>query len=221
MLYQPASWHTSIGRCLPGSLALIEYCHRVGFGDAGCYNDRAVRGAAAPSLHREGRAVDITPGARNTGWMDALCDVLTQHYEALGVQQIIWNHRSWRCDRTGTKWKPYYGTDPHTSHSHIELNWWGANNVTVEHILATLHPVLQTPSTPQIPTTPRRRKMFQFGERTLDGNEMVWFYDGTRLIPLGGMGQTHAGLNSTGAAPYIGVLPAHECAHLKNVYGIA
>lgn len=43
------------------SVALERYAVARGFGTAGIFNPRNVRGGTALSLHAEGRAVDLTP----------------------------------------------------------------------------------------------------------------------------------------------------------------
>jgi hypothetical protein len=131
MRYEPATT-PSLGP-QPGALALRDYAHSCGFGDAGIFNNRAVRGGSALSLHAEGRAVDITPAG---GDLSAFCERLIAAHETLGVQQIIWQRRVWRCDRPG--WRAYTGTDPHTSHAHVELTRHAAATLTVEAIASVL-----------------------------------------------------------------------------------
>ncbi|USQ80225.1 peptidoglycan-binding protein [Ornithinimicrobium faecis] len=84
------------------------------------------------SEHYDGRAVDWQldagdPQERRIG--DAAVTWLTANdgeaARRLGIQSIIWNHRSWHS--SGGVWQGYVGQSPHTDHVHISLNWDGAN----------------------------------------------------------------------------------------------
>jgi hypothetical protein len=120
----------------PGALALEAYALALGHGSAGIFNPRNVRGSVSTlSLHAEGRAVDITPGDAGADALTGLVDLLVWHHQALGVQQVIWHRRSWRVGRA---WEPYGGTDPHTSHAHVELTRAAADGLTVETIEAVI-----------------------------------------------------------------------------------
>lgn len=136
MRYEPARWDTRVGSCTPGGRALINWAHRNRFSDKGCFNDRAVRGLGTPSLHREGRAVDLTPGRRTWTDFDQLVHQLVEHHQTLQIQQVIWNRRVWTV---GRNWRAYSGSaGPHLDHAHVELTWHGARHLTVELIDATL-----------------------------------------------------------------------------------
>lgn len=136
MRYEPARWDTRVGSCTPGGRALINWAHRNGFSDKGCFNDRAVRGSGTPSLHREGRAVDLAPGRRTWTDFDQLVHQLVEHHQTLQIQQVIWNRRVWTV---GRNWRTYSGSaGPHLDHAHVELTWHGARHLTVELIDATL-----------------------------------------------------------------------------------
>lgn len=142
MIYERATWTAKVGRCQPGALALMAHAHSIGLGDLGCYVDRPIRGATdVPSIHREGRAVDLTKGRLDDGWLTAYVERLVSKFEPLGVQQVIWQRRFWRCD-AGDGWHPYRGADPHTSHSHVELTWGAAAHLTQADIAAQFAPVL-------------------------------------------------------------------------------
>jgi hypothetical protein len=134
MRYEPA---TAIGTGpTPGALALERWCVERGYGTAGIYNPRNVRGSSSTlSLHAEGRAFDLTAGNRSDDDVTQLVDQLVRHCDALGVQMVIWQRRSWRIGRS---WQPYSGADPHTSHAHIELTRDAAAHLTLEHLERTL-----------------------------------------------------------------------------------
>lgn len=136
--YEPASWDTPAQGCRPGALALLDYVHSIGFGDVGCFNDRAITGTTdVPSVHREGRAVDITEGNRPVGDLDELTEVLAGNYAALGVQLVIYNGREWSV--TTAAWRFYDGpAGPHADHAHVELCREAAEANTVELYRDTL-----------------------------------------------------------------------------------
>lgn len=124
--YQPAT--TPSGGPTPGALALRDYARSLGFGDAGIYNNRPVRGGTSLSVHAEGRAIDITMGRRSVADLTAFINQLIAN-PALGIQQVIWQRQYWRPD---TGWRPYRGVNPHTDHAHIELTREAAGSLTVE-----------------------------------------------------------------------------------------
>lgn len=129
------------GGCLPGAKALQFVClewHDT-FRNLGCYNDRSIRGASVPSLHRDGRAIDVGVDVNNTASgdaMDALTHTLVEHYAELGMQQLIWYERIWTV---GKGWRDFNGSaGPHHDHAHIELTKYAAANLTVETCQAVL-----------------------------------------------------------------------------------
>jgi hypothetical protein len=142
-IYEPAT-HDSHGES-PGAQALRAYCLAKGFGSAGIYNPRNVRGGSTLSLHAEGRAFDLTRGDNDDADITDLCMALVFMSGPLGIQQVIWQRADWRCS---SGWTPYGGVDPHTSHAHIELTRWAASHLTV----ATLRLLLDTPLGDDMPT---------------------------------------------------------------------
>ena len=136
MRYEPAS-RVALGP-QPGALALRDYAHSLGFGDAGIFNPRNVRGSTSTlSLHAEGRAVDLTPGSRGAGALTELVHRLVEQHQQLGVQQVIWQRSVWTV---GRGWRPYSGTDPHTGHAHVELTRSAAAGLTVDTLREVLDP---------------------------------------------------------------------------------
>lgn len=137
--YVPATDRDN-GGPTPGAVALRDWIlanHGDGtFRSAGIYNYRPVRGATSPSLHGEGRAVDIgvTRSADPAG--GRLAAALRADHADIGVQSIIWNRQIWSCHRDWEGWRRYSGSDPHTSHLHVELNPEAAAGLTPA-ILAT------------------------------------------------------------------------------------
>ncbi len=152
--YEPASWDTPIAGCQPGAVALIDYAHSLGFGDLGCFNDRSIAGTDIPSLHREGRAVDLTVGDKPE-WFRLILDDLVDVHAVLGVQQIIYDGSFWRVGNDG--WRLLADdADPHRSHAHIELTWRGATDNTAELYADTIAHEAVPPTTadPEEETVP-------------------------------------------------------------------
>lgn len=103
--------------------------------DLGIYNCRDTRGGSSLSLHAEGRAWDAGfPYIHPDG--TALADLLVEHSNILCIQRVIWNRHEW--DNRGGGWEPYTGSDDHTTHLHIELNWYGAEHLTERVVIETL-----------------------------------------------------------------------------------
>lgn len=98
----------------------------------GIYNNRAVRGGVALSLHAEGRAIDFgypyRVGGTENGWR--LANWLLAHHQALGVQQIIYARNIWRNTRDTEGWRHYGGTAAHHEHVHAELTRLAAANLS-------------------------------------------------------------------------------------------
>lgn len=143
MYYEPANPASSppAGGCQPGAKALQFVCleWHPSFRNLGCYNDRSIRGAAMPSLHRDGRAIDVGVDVSSTesgDAMDSLVDAIVAGYLSLGVQQVIWYEQVWTV---GKGWRDFTGSaGPHHDHAHIELTKYAAANLTVETAQAVL-----------------------------------------------------------------------------------
>jgi hypothetical protein len=75
--------------------------------------------------------------------MRALADGFVAHAHdgpAPWLQEVIYDHRIWRSyynDFQGA-WESLEADDPHTSHVHWALTWWGAHNLTEPLIRAIL-----------------------------------------------------------------------------------
>lgn len=97
----------------------------------GIYNCRDIVGGDTTSLHSEGRAYDCglpMVGGRGNPIGYEIIDRLGQIGDVTGVQLIIFDRKKWSLKGDGL---PYTGLAPHYDHLHIELNWWGATNMTV------------------------------------------------------------------------------------------
>lgn len=125
------------GGAQPGAAALLAALlarwSSAGAYSSGIYNCRDVRGGSTPSVHSEGRAIDL--GIRDKAVGDRIAAQLLAAAPSIGLQQIIWNRRS---IRPGSTWRSYNGVNPHTDHLHIELNWHGARTLTPQAADAAL-----------------------------------------------------------------------------------
>jgi hypothetical protein len=127
----------------PGARALMSwflgaYAAR-GARNDGIYNCRNQRGAKVLSIHCEGRAADLGCKAGDS-WAQALANLLVAKSKELGVQCVIYNRRIWSGAYPSAGWRPYHGTDPHTTHLHVELSWASARSLTVARIKSVLTP---------------------------------------------------------------------------------
>jgi hypothetical protein len=85
----------------------------------GIYNPRNIAGTQTPSLHAEGRALDIglsvtVPDEKLVG--DQLFGVFVRSATLVGFQEIIWNRQIWSHAHPAVH--RYHGHDPHTGHIH-------------------------------------------------------------------------------------------------------
>ena len=105
------------GRQLPAVAALGQYLVGRYGGSFQGYNCRPnTADASQLSQHGTGRALDYFPESLAEG--SAVAELLVEHWEAWGVQLVIWNRRDWTC---AAGWTSYGGPNPHTDHLHIEL----------------------------------------------------------------------------------------------------
>jgi hypothetical protein len=97
------------------------------------YNCRSVRGGSSPSVHSEGRAVDIfipmRNGTANNAKGDIIANWLIDNAKEIGVQYLIWDRSSWKASGSPAQ-KCYTGTHPHNDHIHVELTWKAARKQT-------------------------------------------------------------------------------------------
>jgi hypothetical protein len=109
----------------------------------GVYNNRPIRNGRSLSVHAEGRALDIgVPVSSDTG--DRLYKVLKNAAKALGIQQILWDGKGWRCDRGEFKTSPKVA-ELHKDHLHIELNRMAASQLKPSEVARALKQTLVSP----------------------------------------------------------------------------
>lgn len=147
--YEAASWSTNQTGCMAGAIALGQALAAhfptllVNKGIYGCFNDRAIVGSDVPSLHREGRALDVgvpqaERGDRGAGWRAACA--LAGSATRLGVQLELWDRHTFRAYGPAPwHWQAMReGTAPHVDHIHVEMRWNGARTLTARHATAVL-----------------------------------------------------------------------------------
>jgi len=89
--YEPApGWDSpAAGRCRPGMVHLRDFLTYIyGADNLGCYGDRPMTGGSSPSLHRDGRAIDIGFNGILDKREDAF-DFLVRHSAELGIQIVL------------------------------------------------------------------------------------------------------------------------------------
>jgi len=111
----------------PGVLALREYCLRRWPGlrsqiKGGVLCCRKIAGSDEPSLHAQGRAVDLMVPSLSDPVGDEVANFIRTHASAIGVHELIWNRRIATPTR-GWAWRSYSGVNPHTDHVHVGLGW--------------------------------------------------------------------------------------------------
>jgi hypothetical protein len=204
--------------------------------DLGIVRDCAIGGT---SEHKEGRAWDWGADVSNPteyGEAQALLNWLlaTDQYgnkyamaRRLGIMYMIYDGKIWGAYAADAGWRPYTGSDPHTSHVHISLGWPGADKDTTFWTAPPPVPVCDSPSTPAgpaaatvassfVPVTPARL----LDTRTANGVSTRCRLGAARRLDLqvtgrGGVpssGVAAAVLNVAAVAPsatgYLSVYPA-------------
>jgi len=105
----------------------------------GIYNARNIAGTNTPSLHAEGRALDIgllvsNPTEKYIG--DELFELFIEHAQQMGLQEIIWDHQVWSTQRTYVH--PYGGSNPHTDHVHVGFTRDGSQRTDFGYLLVEI-----------------------------------------------------------------------------------
>lgn len=111
-LYEPApGWDAPpAGECRPGTLAIRDYLvETYGADNLGCYGDRPKTGGGSPSLHRDGRAVDIGFASLGAAKREEVFEWLAANAGPLGLQMVlcyVWGSLG------GRRWRlPYFVGD--------------------------------------------------------------------------------------------------------------
>lgn len=97
----------------------------------GIYVVRKVAGTSTPSLHSEGRAIDL-PLVVTSAPQKLLADQLFLAFQAtgisMGLDHVIWNRQIWSAGKGGPR--PYTGASPHTDHMHVAFTRDGSQKTT-------------------------------------------------------------------------------------------
>jgi len=111
-----------------GARAMADQWKRLTGRKAGTFNCRPTY-AGTPSLHGEGRSIDLYANANDSAQKaqaETYIAWMQQNAVELQVAYVIWNRRQWSWERRSQGWRPYGGGSPHTDHIHVDLSWEGA-----------------------------------------------------------------------------------------------
>lgn len=102
----------------------------------GIYNPRNIAGTNTPSLHAEGRALDIgldvrKPTEKTIG--DGLFKIFVDVAVPCGIEEVIWNRQIWSTRTPHVH--PYTGHSPHTDHVHVGFTREASQQTTFPGIL--------------------------------------------------------------------------------------
>jgi hypothetical protein len=102
----------------------------------GIYNPRNIAGTNTPSLHAEGRALDIgldvrKPAEKMIG--DGLFKIFVDVAVQTGLEEVIWNRQIWSTRNPHIH--PYTGHSPHTDHVHVGFTRQASQQTTFPGIL--------------------------------------------------------------------------------------
>lgn len=114
----------------PGARAMADQWRRLTGRHAGTFNCRKTE-AGTPSLHGEGRSIDLHGRADRPvekAQADAYVAWMQSNAVELQVAYLIWNHNQWSWARRAEGWRPYGGNNKHIDHIHVDLSWEGARN---------------------------------------------------------------------------------------------
>lgn len=133
----------------------------------GIFNCRPVRGGKNTSLHGEGRAGDLGVNPHGAAWGWEVANFLVQNSAELGVQCVIYARKIWSGSYPDKGWRDYTGAADHFDHLHVELTWWGAQNLTVALINAEAGTKPLPPPPPPAASSPSGR-LLQRGSKGAD-----------------------------------------------------
>ena len=75
--------------------------------------------------HGDGRALDIMVSSSSLG--DAIAAWVREHYDVLGVSEVIWSQRIWTVDRSsdGWRWMEDRGSSTANHYDHVHVTVYG------------------------------------------------------------------------------------------------
>lgn len=145
MAYDWKKWEAASANCSggpeSGATALMNWClqNYQAAKNLGIYNCRTVRGSTSPSMHGEGRALDVGfPVVNKKAHADGsrLLEDLANHAGELGLQCIIWDRRIYSA--RSPRGRKYSGVNPHIDHLHIEMTKSSAKTLNPSQIQSIL-----------------------------------------------------------------------------------
>jgi len=122
--HQPVG-NAAQGGCRPGATALHQYIidrWGAGVGSFGCYNPNS-RAGSGWSLHREGRAIDVSIASWAKQKGDQIFTWCVANADHLGLQEIQWSGRIWtsRRNQEGIRIDTSAARGLHFDHIHVGL----------------------------------------------------------------------------------------------------
>jgi hypothetical protein len=150
----------------PGALAMQRQWLRLTGRRSGIHNCRKTE-FNNPSLHGEGRAIDLAANAGNPQQKrqaDAYVEWLVANAVQIQCATIIWNARIWSWAHRAAGWRPYGGKNKHTDHIHVNLTWEGALEPSplldgpVPGLAGGASPPAPAPRPKPTPPTPQRKR---------------------------------------------------------------
>jgi len=103
--------------------------------NVGIFVQRNIAGTSTPSLHSEGRALDIglnafDPAERVIG--DQLFQIFCELGQAMQLEEIIWRRQIWSSRKQFVH--AYTGVSAHTDHLHVGFTQIGSQQVALPEI---------------------------------------------------------------------------------------
>ena len=110
----------------------------------GIYVRRNIAGTATPSLHSEGRAIDLglnvsDPTEKLIG--NQLFQAFVDLGQQTGIQEVIWNRQIWSDLRPNVR--AYTGANPHSDHVHVGFTRTGSQSSNLP-LLALRFAIIRT-----------------------------------------------------------------------------
>lgn len=103
----------------------------------GIFNRRNIAGTTTPSLHSEGRALDIGLNAFDATEVvigDRLFQIFCDLGQTMQLEEAIWRRQIWSARRPLIH--PYTGHSAHTDHVHVGFTQVGSQQTTMPALFA-------------------------------------------------------------------------------------
>jgi hypothetical protein len=100
--------------------------------NVGIFNRRNIAGTNTPSLHSEGRALDIGLNAGDATEVvigDRLFEIFCDLGQTLQLEEVIWRRQIWSAQHPLVH--AYAGISPHTDHIHVGFTRTGSQQASM------------------------------------------------------------------------------------------